>query len=325
MGQTYTKHQLEQHAKSLEPFRHDLSTITIEKLIDLKGRKELITIPSTSTVEQAINVLNTNNICSAPVWTLTGINPFIGILDMFDFVQYVVNLEDKSPNFSNASFFSDSVFDAVSEAHLLEHSKDRVLSTDDTLKRLLAVLRGGHRVLVRQKTSEEKEKSSSSDFTIISQSDFLRFLMSECVLDRVGLSDVTLEELRLGTEAPMQISSTATALDAFRNLSQAKLSAAPVVDDGGKIVESISITDLRGLTTNCFHDLHLPVGEYLKKHAKHLGHVVTVQTHDTLRRVVGLLFTEKVHRVWVVDGEQRAVGVVTLSTLCAMCDRVVRE
>jgi CBS domain-containing protein len=94
--------------------------------------------------------------------------------------------------------------------------------------------------------------------------------------------------------------STDKAIHGFHMLRKGCLAAIPVVDTNNNLVATLSASDLRGLESDHMDVLSLPVLDYLKATSAIKLNQVTVTPEDSLRHVLRLAVSHKVHRVWVV-------------------------
>ncbi len=138
----------------------------------------------------------------------------------------------------------------------------------------------------------------------------------------------------LMTDNPLSISSTATAQDAVKLLTEHQFSAAPVIDEVGHPVGVISRTDLvdrlmRGdhlcsLEENWFDcesivgKKAMESGEYLAQNMDYItvGEIMTptvisVSTFDSIDKAVELMLDKEIHRLFVVDKGGILVGVLS--------------
>jgi len=143
------------------------------------------------------------------------------------------------------------------------------------------------------------------------------------------------------------IDTTSTALDAFRRLVLREMSAAPIADmgSGGKLVGTISDSDVRTLGKIRTGALFLPVLEFLAKIDRHdpdndddddddeddeekedkkkdektnvnkKKHYTMCSKTDTLAMVIDKILAEHSKRAWIVDSSQRPLGVVSMTDL----------
>ena len=121
------------------------------------------------------------------------------------------------------------------------------------------------------------------------------------------------------------IAATATAMDAFTRLAEEGVSAAAVVDEEHRLVGVLSASDfLRARHDEelhqwdrFFNDLRLSVGEYLSLRNKYFpGNFskkpILLEHDDQVLDVLNKYTSNHIHRLFVVDGKGRPIGVWSL-------------
>jgi len=163
---------------------------------------------------------------------------------------------------------------------------------------------------------------------VLSQSDVVRFIhanqaqLSE--LYQMTVADIVIpfnknDDNNNDGKQLITIPVESTAAQGFRKLWQSfnmNIQAAPVVDSSNRIVATLSVSDLRGITKESFKNLLLPVLDFLRTRGE-LKPPVVCTPKDTLAAVVQKIIQHKIHRVWVVKDEQSLdfVNIVALSDI----------
>ncbi|GAB4816058.1 hypothetical protein N2152v2_003104 [Parachlorella kessleri] len=176
---------------------------------------------------------------------------------------------------------------------------------------------------------------------IISQTDVLRFLLAN--IDRLDSAfGRSIKDLGLVQGSVNSVTADTPALSVFALMHKRQLSGIAITETpGGPLVGNLSMSDLRGLTPDRFGALALPIGAFVllqnKKgiswedvlldnlpaaikegrwaEALSVLPLVTATPDTPLRQVIESLVEYRKHRVWVVDGEGKACGVVTPTDL----------
>jgi len=153
----------------------------------------------------------------------------------------------------------------------------------------------------------------------ISQMDLLRFLTQNIyLLDERGIGKKTLDELGIGRSSVLFVRADAMVLLTMKCMIAKKVSAMPVLDkDTGRLIANFSVSDLRGLGPNELPHLLRPLIEFLSIFNVKSLYPLTCKPTDTLEYVMLKLAATNVHRLWVVDSQQRLIGVVSLTDV--MC------
>ncbi|KAK3272140.1 hypothetical protein CYMTET_19549 [Cymbomonas tetramitiformis] len=188
---------------------------------------------------------------------------------------------------------------------------------------------------------------------MLSQSDVLRFVMDKKDQLNQDLLKKTVNDLDVLSTCPViSVRSTVSALEAFRHMYNHAVSGIAVVDAAtGRLVNSLSASDVRGLSPSVFSSLALPVGEFLKRahdekllrdrlveislkssqkaayesEAENIAtaeedivpqlRLITCTKDSSLDFIMRALLTYNVHRLYVVDEEQKPSGIVTVSNV----------
>eukprot|EP00043_Microstomoeca_roanoka_P010441 m.99208 g.99208 ORF g.99208 m.99208 type:complete len:342 (+) comp14897_c0_seq1:81-1106(+) len=162
-------------------------------------------------------------------------------------------------------------------------------------------------------------KSCADITNVITQSAVVQFL-HEHKERMASTMNRTLAELGLGQNEPVNVKTDETFWTAFRLMRAKAVSALPVVDETGQIVGVVSSRDARLMVVrptrlrfvnqplSLFNDLHV---------APFDTETVCCTVQSTLGDVVDRFVSSKVHRVFIVDGFKRPVGVVSLRDVIA--------
>lgn len=90
----------------------------------------------------------------------------------------------------------------------------------------------------------------------------------------------------------------------------------PIIDETGKLIGNLSPSDLRFMTKSKLKSILLPVMEFLKvMHDGKAPEPIVCKPNDSTKSVLVKALASKIHRVWVVDEENRPLGVVSFSDI----------
>jgi CBS domain-containing protein len=180
-----------------------------------------------------------------------------------------------------------------------------LLKQQDTLNQALELSRGGvQRVLI---------DFGGTQFKILSQMDILGYLS---ICDEEWMEDVFTRKIESVTAIQRNdefnelctMQSSEAALTGFRRMLRNKADAVAVLNDDGKLVATLSPSDLRILfeRTGSLKGVLLPVVDFLSDiHGSVIRNQLKVKETDEIRVAVFKCVLGKVHRVWVVDEEGR--------------------
>jgi 5'-AMP-activated protein kinase, regulatory gamma subunit len=303
-----------------------LKTLTLGLLV--YDKRDLVLVPASTTVDEALGIIQRENVLALPVASTTDPSKFIGILSITDIMAYVAFGSfriDQSDSSQFQSFMSGEI--PVSDLLTMHAESSSVWTLEDTdpIERCLEPMsKGIHRIVVRQSRTH-KDGSVKVHYRMLTQSDLVRFLMSYSCYGRSpsdGTADASksLAELHVydsPNKPPLtSIPSSCTALEAFRLLEQHELNSLPIINADGSILTSISASDLRGLRSHQLSSILQPVPEFLKSQRGGLIPVpLTATPNSTLYEVSMLLTLNRAHHVWVVDENRKPLGVVSLSDI----------
>mmetsp|Transcript_5269 Transcript_5269/g.7394 ORF Transcript_5269/g.7394 Transcript_5269/m.7394 type:complete len:337 (-) Transcript_5269:43-1053(-) len=300
--------------------------------------KSVVSLRNTDTVSDCLWRLTKEQLISAPVFDEKG--KIIGIVDVLDFCLFAIGMFPKEVNLENLTeeqveqvvsvgqkFQNSPVEDVLQLSYALkEHQHVFYVTRDTPISRLLELFYGGvHRVAVTSASDEESAEKGLL-LNVISQSDLLGVFAQTLPLMDKEARNKTVKDLQLGTRDLVTASHKKRAIDVLYKMnkwiSKPIISAVPIVDDNGALVGTFSASNLKGITPSSFANLLLPVLQYLKwqpetsflasmQNAKSL-HPVTVTEWSTFEEVVLKLAATRVHRLWIVDDDNKPIGVISL-------------
>eukprot|EP00051_Salpingoeca_urceolata_P026089 m.476029 g.476029 ORF g.476029 m.476029 type:complete len:392 (-) comp20409_c0_seq1:653-1828(-) len=160
---------------------------------------------------------------------------------------------------------------------------------------------------------------------IITQSALIQTVSEN--LDRfVAVADTTIKANNLGTAAPKVFSVTTDdpLAKAFELIRKHDVSAVPVVDETGAIKGNVSARDVRLVipSSKVYKLLHLPVRNYLDVVTQKDNSAICCTPDNTLGEVILKMVVSRIHRVYVVDEDQKPIRVLSMSNVLA---RFVKE
>ena len=303
-----------------------LATIKAPSPVFPNDQNAIISVAADASVAQAFQVLIKNHILSAPVFDYSN-DKYYYMFSIKDVVNHAVRVLDDAK-------FADDEIPAMTFLTEKEHfrnykvqdivgQRDKLLEvgTDMSVDKVveLMVKNNVHRVI-----SLNADRSLNN---IITQSRVV-----ECLVQLFGVSPSlsalgkqTIQDLKLAKmDGIISVNEDDKAVDAFRLMSKHNISGLPVVSADGKLVGNISESDLQAIQSNAAYlkQLFQPIREYLADMARHrtdLGprarparHLVICDPIDSYRQVVEKVVEHKVHRCFVVDAENKLLGVITL-------------
>jgi len=156
----------------------------------------------------------------------------------------------------------------------------------------------------------------------------------ECLVQLFGVSPSlsslgkqSVQDLKLAKmNSIISVDENDMAVNAFRLMCSNNISGLPVVNKEGVLIGNISESDLSAIQSNAQYlkMLYLPVHEYLDLMKKHRAtapratqdvQLVKCESIDSYRSVVERVAESKVHRCFLVDSDNKLLGVITLHDL----------
>jgi len=328
---------------------------------DSKG-EAIISLDEDLTVAQALQILHNNTISSAPVYANTRMPNGDVSKDFRGFLDAGVVLSR-----------------LCKECKLTERPEDIAITPDGQLQNPEEILKEGIRKFWKRKVKDvcgmdatlipkilaninikglmtemlfDRRKipihrvaifSEKTITSIVSQSDVIRFVDAHAeelgealshTIQHIGLYDP-----KSGVET---ISSQMLALEAFDHMFSKNLSSLGIVDEEGKLVGNLSVSDLQGLHANYMAAAatlalrileFLKIKTYLQKTApveinESLPELraIAVRKEITLRELLALISKKRVHRAYVIDATSKPIGVITLTDIIRMfCEKCAVE
>eukprot|EP01122_Echinamoeba_exundans_P017815 TRINITY_DN9768_c0_g1_i1.p1 TRINITY_DN9768_c0_g1~~TRINITY_DN9768_c0_g1_i1.p1 ORF type:complete len:324 (+),score=94.81 TRINITY_DN9768_c0_g1_i1:42-1013(+) len=310
-----------------------LSSVKVEDIIaHLPTSPNMVSFDADASLPHVLKTLIEKNILSAPVVKTAAdaakphphIDSLIGVVTMLDLVIYLTQnvLSDKSSMSHNMkSLFEETEKILMQSTHasaLVDLSKTAEAATISKGSSVWDAIQvfareSVHRLLVTD--------NDGSIIQFLTQSAVLRFLSQN--LEKLGgRLDQTLAQAGLaGHVTVFCIEDKEKAVEAFKLISSEKLSAVGVVDaETGKLIGNISSRDIRMIREDAefIQRLYLPASAFLIKMQKTYNvpeTPVTATGKETVRQTIERLGQFGIHRVYVVDEQNKPQRVVSMTDL----------
>jgi len=146
---------------------------------------------------------------------------------------------------------------------------------------------------------------------VLSQSDVVAYIYKhkkevEHVLKQ------TLNEIGFKPKPVVFITSDTPALEGFKSMSLDKVPAVAVVEND-KLIANLSASDLRGISSEHLKKVVAPVKEFLNTLHGYIRSPLTISLDSTLDLAMELLVNEEVHRLWIVNENEKPIGCFSLT------------
>jgi len=277
---------------------------------NIKKVTQLSALQPNDTIQSAFGILARDQITALAVY-----NPaekkFLGFVDTLDLAVFVVRVFaenfDKHPHLYDPKELQLRFNMPVKEV-INASSRDVFQPVEGSFSLNFLISNflqyGVHRVPVME---------NGNIVGIVSQSDVLKFLFKHTS----NLTDIMtkrLAELGLHEGKVISISNEQTLMKAFSKILTNNITGLAVVDSHGQLVNNISASDLKGITMTSFYKLEIPIHEALLYNPNKLE-PVTCNKHNTLGEIMGIIEKTGVHRIFVVDEDNKPVNVITLTDI----------
>lgn len=298
----------------------------------LTQRGVVQTISSTDTVQAGLDKLTKLGFLSLPIINpaakTSGGPPFLGFLSVYDIMNHVCFAPIHKGHEESKEVGKDSMqkalkmeildmdvgsfFKMVQEASVFS-PLPWCMEASVTMDRVASAFsagRGMHRVLLK----DEK------GYCMLSQSDIIRLICQKAEEEKdvddselISFLGEPLKKLGISGHTVFTIEESKAAIEGFRLISKKHVNAIAVVNKEGKLVNTLSASDLRGLNAKNLESTLASCTQFLKDKTK--GAQITTNPEEALLHAVSKLAVNKVHRLWVVDAQGKPTGVVTLTDI----------
>jgi len=284
---------------------HDLlSSTTVMDLASL--RKQHTTVfKSTDLVSDVLDTLTNKEILSAPVYSDEK-QSFVGMVDLRDFVAYILALHMKGEvNISTADKLCDF------------SGTDPFVPCNDDFTMLDVVKEFTVKELHRMPVLEKNNKAHV--LCILSQSLVVDWLSEHVDKFPQHVQDKTLKELNMAVvddSEVLMVYDDETVLAAFSMIEKYNVQGVAVVNRDGILIGNISVSDLKFFVkSSLLEALQTPIRDFFHKQGSSRVPLVTCSPDSKFLDVLKLFSKHKVHRVHIVDPDQKPVDIITLSNV----------
>ncbi|XP_057292903.1 5'-AMP-activated protein kinase subunit gamma-1-like isoform X2 [Hydractinia symbiolongicarpus] len=272
---------------------------------------KIIVFDSKLKVKKAFFALVHNNLRSAPVWSSPR-QEFVGMLTITDFIKILIRYY-KSP--------LEKMWEL--EEHQIETWREL---TKKDLQPILIRISPKESIFTAVQTLVKNrihrlpviDPKTGNSLYILTHKKILRYIFNH--IDDLAMPDFmgsSLEELRIGTYSKIAtIHPWTTVIEALRIFADKGVSALPIVDDHHKCVDIYSKFDVINLAAErTYNNLDGSVQDALSHRQEGFEGVHKCQPTESLYVIIDRIANAKVHRLVVVNKEDRVLGIVSLSDI----------
>ncbi|PRP88884.1 CBS domain-containing protein [Planoprotostelium fungivorum] len=261
-------------------------------------------------VTSALRALEENNMRSAPLWDETKME-IVGIITVTDFIEILLHFH-KQPQLNIFEELQKHKIETWKEIIWGEGGSPALVSAhpNETLYQASQTLLT-HRI---HRLPIIDRAESNTILHIITHFRLLAYI-AEKMDPKLSIFSYSVEALGIGTYKNVVTVLKDTPLHVVLTLlSEGRISAVPIIDENGEILDVYSKSDVIVLVKQVSENfLHESVGTVLEYKQKEPFY--TCSKKDTLGPILSQLVRTRVHRLVCVDNTNRVEGVISLSDI----------
>jgi CBS domain-containing protein len=286
-------------------------------------RGRLVVLPGNCTVEEALRRMTRYNISAVPVVKSKQDPTILGFAGMLDFLAYLgkllstegteeLNLDEENLKSKTETFRKTSLSQIVDQSG---RDPFHVMNGDESLSDAVQYyLKGVHRIAITDDIGDI--------IGVISQWTVANYLATVPTGDKdwIPVLREPLCNVKF-TRNVAYVNGRCSTLQSFFRMHKDRVSSLAVVDDEGKLIGNLSVSDLKGyqLYLSNFTDLLQPVSQFLSlirlKQGRQDNFAVAFNPETHVKDVVEKLNEHIVHRAYVIDDNRKPIGVFSLTDL----------
>jgi CBS domain-containing protein len=291
---------------------------------------KVVSVDSTATVADTLDVLSGNKILCAPVVDTSKksdswLDKYLGLVDMADIVSFALSkvevAKNKSKGFAalvrEAKEFSTHQVKDILDSN--GHNPFVPLALTSSMRDAMLLLGKHHLYRIIVIDAEKQELAN-----IITQSAMVKVL-GDNMKSFGDFGKKTLTDLGLAASKTIySVSLENLAIEAFKLMLEKKVGAVPVLGVNGQLVGNISVRDIRSAVAKpeLWATLFEPVSKFLAGMRADTDDImspaISCNAGDEIGAVISKLCTSRIHRVYVVDEKSQLVSVVSLSDVISV-------
>jgi len=289
-----------------------LNTLEHLTISSFASARNPVRLQTSSSVRDALKTFSAEKVLSCPtITTNKGAEEVWGFLDLFDLLAYLLDIWDENEHAEvngiaklGEKFLNHKIQDLTDRS---DNDVYAAVVPEEHAHRLIRLFGlGVHRVALLD--------LQGTLTNVISQSDVVKYLYANIQLlgDHAnkpisGLNNMITQDQMVVADADQ------SAITAFKLLADNFVSAVPIVDKQGVLAGTLSVSDLK-LVQDDLSPLLLSALQY--KAIQEPRPAIVCAPDATLGSVIAILANSNVHRVWVVDPQQKPISVISITNVC---------
>jgi 5'-AMP-activated protein kinase regulatory gamma subunit len=274
----------------------------------------LIVLDTLLLVKRLLNILLQNNIVLAPLWNNKTLR-FAGLLTLLDFINVIQYYFQFPERFDLVDLLTlDGLRDIERAIGVTPIETASIHPFKLLYEACVKMLNSKAR---RVPLIDEDEKTHREIVVLVlTQYRILKFVALNCKETKMLLKPI--RDLQ-GLGNPKEISTctmTTPVIEVIHLLTHKLVLSIPIVDELRRLVNVYEAVDVLALVKGgMYTDLDLSVGEALLRRPEDFEGVHTCTMNDRLSTIMDTVRKSRLHRLFVVDDEQKLLSVITLSDI----------
>jgi len=286
----------------------------------------LIWFDSETSLRNALQTLESNNVLSAPVLDRQ-VGSFLGFVDVLDIAGYILYAWNHysssltSDNWRERNYARNEFFDTQVKEILNFSRMDASVAIPKK-----APVRDLIRLFCDPKRANRQHRMGVLDensklINVISQSDVVTFASKHLNLlpKRVALHSV--KQLGL-LHAIVMVRLDSTFYEALQVLYHNRISGIALVDENGRISTNMSASDLRGINQKSFNYFTHSTLNFLSKGTMSgLNAPISCSEETLFPQVIQLIHSNNIHRLYITTGNGIPIGVISMGDIIQLLNQ----
>jgi len=278
---------------------------------------------SSQSLRDSLEFLRMKRLRAAPVWDPKK-NDFLGSCDMrtllgtllFRKEDYKASLVPEKPNTERGSSdFKELVASKVAgpAGDIALNNEFRIIGPDANLSEPLAVFGRGSCMIVGVRGAYEKDPSA---INLITQGRFLQYLF-DIPRFRKFLDGFTNRSLAVAHTSVIRLCKTEPIRDGIRTLAKWYVSCVAIVDESGKLVDNLSITDSYNLFTGTSTSADDETIEMYIRRVRGTKFIedLVFPNGTSIRKIVEVMLKQKILHAWIVNNNHEPLQCISATDI----------
>ncbi|RFU24335.1 hypothetical protein B7463_g12005, partial [Scytalidium lignicola] len=295
----------------LKSIRDFLKVRTSYDVLPLSFR--LIILSTELLVSKSLTILLQNGIVSAPLWD-SHTSTFAGLLTTSDYINVIQYYWQNPDALNQIDQFRLSSLREIEKAigvlplETLSVNPERPLY--EACRQMLKTR--ARRIPLVDIDDETKRESVVS---VITQYRILKFIAVN--VNETEMLKKPVSEIGLGTYQNLQTATMdTTVIEVIHSMVKYNISSVPIVDEVGRVLNVFEAVDVIAVIKGGQYDeLSTSVGDALSKRSDDFAGIYTCSEDDRLDSIFDTIRKSRVHRLVVIDEDNRLKGVISLSDI----------